>query len=145
MIDAQIATLLLTHLETEAANLSPPMSVAWPNRSFAPTAAPWLRATLLPAMTETVTTDSDRKAGLLQVDVFHKPNIGEIELLRIADQIIRVFSAQTRFEADDGFSPSTHIVVQIEPSPYRLALSVEESWAMVPIRIPWLCYINRGD
>ena len=70
--------------------------IAWPNVPYTPVNGTlYLRATILPANTETTTLASaGRHTGIYQVDVFAPNGQGELAANQMADRIADHFAAQ---------------------------------------------------
>ena len=94
--EAKIAEALLTRLAN--LTLSPPLQVAWPNKTFGPDKPDtYLQASLLRGNVQTVGISAwDEHAGILQVDVLYKAQDGEIKPLDIADAVVSWFGRGTR-------------------------------------------------
>lgn len=113
--------------------------VAMPNMDFEKPeisqTAKWLRATLLPNDTIPLAltfTGKNQLYGLLQVDVFYGLGAGEMAPGRIAAAAIDYFARGTTVSAD-GFT------ALIWRQPFRGPLLTDESWVMIPVRVPYVC------
>lgn len=118
------------------------LTIAMPNKDFTPPAvsktAKWLRATVLPADTETLgvgSDDTNKHYGYLQLDVFHGQGAGELAPLRIAAAAISYFSRGSKFTRDG-------ITVEIIKQPYRSQAMKSDPWVMIPTRIAYCCFAN---
>lgn len=116
------------------------LTIAMPEREFKPPAisktAKYLRATVLPADTETLGLgegDANKHYGYLQIDVFHGQGAGEIAPARIAAAAISYFSRGSKFTRDG-------ITVEIIKQPYRAQAMKSDPWVMIPTRIPYCCF-----
>lgn len=118
------------------------LTIAMPNRAFTPpTSAPtakWLRATFLPADTETLglgADDDNKHYGYLQIDVFHGQGAGALAPARIAAAAVTYFARGSKFTRDG-------ITVEIIKQPYRMAALKDDPWLMIPVRIAYCCFTN---
>lgn len=121
------------------------LEVAMPNKDFQPPSpqdpqAKWLRATFLPFETISQSVpfaSKNQHYGLLQIDVMGGKNGGEPRIARIAALIISAFKRGTT-ASSDGF------VVQVTSTPHRgpLVVPKDDAWAMIPVRVPYLCFAS---
>jgi len=116
------------------------LTIALPNIAFTPPtvskAAKYLRATLLPADTATLgvsNSSHDRYYGFLQLDIFYGVGGGEIAPRRIAAAAMSYFIRGTRIQSN-GFNVDVLETPKIGPQ------SIKDSWAMLPLRIPYTCF-----
>lgn len=138
---------ILSALNTRLSQLtfSPAIPVSYPNVNFTPPSpsqtARWLRATHLPADTFSQTLDYGgtlRYAGLYQVDIFTGVNFGEPNATAIAELIISWFKRGTRL-TKNNFTIETD-------APFRMSYvkdAESDSWWMLPVRIPYICYAKN--
>lgn len=115
------------------------LTIAMPNMDFdkpvVSQTAKWLRATLLPNETIPLAltyTGKNQHFGLLQIDVFYGLGAGEMAPGRIAAACIDYFTRGTTVSSD-GF------VAQIWRQPFRGPIITDESWSMIPVRVPYVC------
>lgn len=138
-VEVAIEAALLAHAKAFAVVNS--LDLSEPNITFNPPTpgktAKWLRATFLPADTQTlpVGAGDNRYYGILQIDVFYGIGGGEIAPARIAVLIIDHFKRGTTLTRD-GFT------VQILEQPYRRPSIKDDAWLMVPVRIRFTCFAN---
>lgn len=140
-IEVAVEHALLARLQNYCATNS--LLLAVPNRDFTkpdPTVtrdAKWLRATFLPADTLTLalSTGDNQHYGLFQVDIFYSKNTGEYPVVRLAADIIALFTKGTSI-TQDGF------VVQVIRAPYRGRMrdDVDPAWVIVSVSIPYVSF-----
>src|ERR1043166_2958103 len=116
------------------------LSIALPNIEFTPPEitpnAKYLRASLLPADTAVLGvafSATNQHLGLMQLDVFYGKGGGEIAARRIAAAIISYFIRGTRMTSN-GFNVEVLQTPRIGPS------TEQNSWLMLPVRIPYKCF-----
>lgn len=137
MTDAvEVAVELALLSRAQAFATANSLTIAMPNISFVPPTvtktAKYLRASLLPADTETLSigTGHDQHYGILQMDVFYGVGGGEIAPLRIASALISYFKRETLMSSN-GFD------VRVYKTPYRGPQMTKDAWASLPVRIPY--------
>ena len=125
------------------------LTIAMPYRPFTPPAdkstvngatvyGKWLRATYLPADTETLglgENDANKHYGYLQIDVFYAQGAGELAPARIAAAAIAYFPRNVAISRD-GFK------LEIIKQPYRAPAIKDDPWVMIPVRIAFCCFAN---
>lgn len=125
------------------------LTIAMPNRAFTAPAdkttsggstvyGKWLRATVLPAETETLgigAEDANKHYGFLQVDTFHAQGAGALAPARIAAAAISYFARGSKFTRDG-------ITVEIIRQPYAAPAVKDDPWLMIPVRIPYCCFTD---
>ena len=111
MSESQIAAALFERLRN--LTLSPALQVAYPNVTFGPDKPDtYLRASLLRVPTQTIGVSAwDEHGGILQVDVMHNEQNGEVTPLAIADAVAAWFGRGTRLT-----SGSVQVDVYEKPS-----------------------------
>ena len=139
---------ILAALNAQLASLvfSPAIPVSYPNILFTPpTASPtakYLRVTHLPTDTfaESIgNSDSNKYAGLYQVDVFIGNGAGEPAATAIAEQIIAKFKRGTRLTKNN-------FTIEIQDPPSRLPYVQDaetQAWWMLPVRVAYVCYAKN--
>lgn len=139
-VEVAIEAALLAHAKAFAVVNS--LTISEPNLAFTPPApgpaVKYLRATFIPADTQTLGIASDatnRHYGILQIDVFWGIGGGEMGAARIAALIIEHFARGTPLTRD-GFA------VQILEQPYRRPAINDGAWMIVPVRIRFTCFAN---
>ncbi len=118
------------------------LTIAMPNRDFTPPAvsktAKYLRATFLPADTETLgvgSDDTNKHYGYLQVDAFYGQGAGELAPARVAAAAISYFARGSKFTRDG-------ITVEIIKQPYRGPAIKSDPWIMIPVRVAYCCFAD---
>lgn len=98
----------------------------------------YLRATLLPAITETLSvglTGKDKFNGLYQVDVFIPTGDSHDGANWITDEIIKAFPKKTLITADG-------ITLRVA-NHWRETSTQSTEWYITPVVIQWETYIER--
>lgn len=96
----------------------------------------WLRLTMLPAETASFGlghNNSNQHFGLVQISVFMGLGISEYAMLVFADDIVSAFKRGTVIDTED-------FRIKINTTPFRLPMLLDTNWAMLPVRIPYLCF-----
>jgi hypothetical protein len=139
---------ILAALNAQLASLvfSPSIPVSYPNIDFTPPAASktakYLRVSHLPADTFAASIgklDSNKYAGLYQVDVFIGNGAGEPAAIAIAEQIIAKFKRGTRLTKNN-------FTIEIQDPPSRLPYLQDaetKAWWMLPVRVAYVCYAKN--
>jgi hypothetical protein len=131
--ESDLTEALVDHLKAFVLARSPTVAVAWPNKPFSPSQGEaWLRMTVLPAETFAAAVGSaaaNRHSGLLQIDVFWPPGEGLKAPLELADEIAAHFKR--------GSSISGAVTVSVNRPPSVLPAAREDSWFIVPVRVPY--------
>lgn len=135
-IEGKIAEALFARLAT--LTLSPALSIAWPNVTFALPAGTYLRVDSLRNTTDRLTIANDgphRQQGIMQVTVNGQLDDGEPALLDIAGQIADHFPAGLRL-------PFTGGEVRIAKRPDVASLKDDQNarW-LVPVSVPWAAFV----
>lgn len=145
--EVAIKGALLAHAQAFANAQS--LTISMPNRAFTPPAdkatvgnstvyGKWLRATYLPAETDTLgigADDDNKHYGFLQVDTFYALDAGELAPARIAAAAISYFARGTKLTRDG-------ITVEIIKQPSTMRAVKDDPWLMLPTRIPFCCFTN---
>lgn len=137
-IEAQIADLLLTHVEDFCDAESPLLAVAMPDVSFEPVEGePYLDVTLLPNTTRNFALAPDGSSeyrGLLQVTVMWPAGQGQVlQALDLAGRIATHFAKDTRLVSAD-------ITVRSTAKPSIAPPMSEPGRLRVPVTVAYQCF-----
>ncbi len=130
-IESTIPDLLFKHLDI----LSGTMKIAYPNVPFEPPDDAYLEARYLPNTNRNFligVDDPTQHLGLLQVTVVGQSNIGEIEVLKRAGQVVEHFKKGTRLQEDD-------VIVDIYSKPSIAPAMQDGNRYRVPVTIQYQC------
>jgi hypothetical protein len=137
-VEVAIESALLTRAQAFA--LAQSLTISLPNVAFTPPVASptakWLRASFLPAPSVATGIPYDahiQHYGIFQVDVFYGLGGGDLAPARIASSVISYFQRGTSV-TKDGFT------AQVTKSPYRGPTIKDDTWMMIPVSIPYLCF-----
>lgn len=121
-------------LYAQAATALAGKSVAWPGKSFTPSASAWYRVSYTtteePIAAEVGTAGRNRHTGFLQIDVFYpKDNTGEGPVRQEGERIAALFK---RGDVLNYNSQNVRIESGAASRCYE-----EEEWLHVPVKIRW--------
>lgn len=135
VVEVAIELALLDRAQAFA--LDQGLTIALPNISFTPpivgASAKYLRATILPADTIDLAisySSTSQHYGLFQMDVFSGSGSGELAPRRIAAAIVNYFKRGTDMFSN-GFKVNVPMTPRIGPQ------TMDGTWAMLPVRIPY--------
>jgi hypothetical protein len=132
MSQARVRAALETALDTWADAQTPAISIAWQNVAFTPTAARYLRCTILPAemVSQDLTGAHRRYLGIMQVDICMPKHTGPAATEALIASLDSTFAPATRFTAS-GLTVT--ILNPVSPSPsYQ-----DETHYVTPVSIPY--------
>lgn len=115
--------------------LSPPLPVAWPNKSFS-APPPYLRVDYFRNRNERIAIKGSaphRRLGILQISVVAPLNAGPDAALSIAGRVAEHFPADLVLDYDG-------ISVRIEAAPDVLSAVKEDASYDTPVSIRWECF-----
>lgn len=140
MSSTAIEAALLSRAQAFAASQS--LTISLPGKLFTPPTpvtltSRWLRALFFPAPTETlhIVSNEGEHFGFMQVDVFNGLGVIETGPSTIADALMAFFPYNKRLA---GYG----IVVEISGKPFRGPAIRDDSWLMIPVRIPYRCFAD---
>lgn len=134
--EAKIAAALNGHLAELV--LDPVLEIAWPNLTFAPAAAAYLRVDNLRNATDRILIANDaphRQQGIYQVTVMSPIDEGEVDPLEIGGLVADHFAAGTRLAFDGG-----QVRIDKRPDVASLRNGAGDRW-MVPVSVSWLAFV----
>lgn len=130
-----ITTATQTLLDAHLATVSGIPSIQTENTRFTDVEAPWVRTTLLPALSalQTVGANAVRKyMGIYQVDVIYPEDVGFAPGRTMADAVVAAFPIGL-------FLTDGTITVQIEMATAMSALPLL-TFTYIPVQIQWAVY-----
>lgn len=107
--------------------------VAWENKKFVPGSTRWYRVTFLPGEPRAAAigvSSQNRHVGVMQIDVFDPPNVGDVVTQAEAERIVTAFKRGTTL-AYSGVS------VRCERTYRGPGDNSDPSWFHVPVKIEW--------
>jgi len=134
------------------------LTTAFPNKDFTPGTDPWAALFVVPSQPGVATCGDegmDRHDGVLQIDLNHPLNDGDIPAITLADQIARRYKAGTRFNAPAlsetliaDFRAQEFLVwdplpVLIRSCGYEQPRRVE-NWSRTTMTIFYSAWVSRG-
>lgn len=116
--------------------LSPAIPVAWPNVSFTPPTAGYLRVTHVPNIARRLflgSTDPHQRLGLLQVDAFTPLNKGASAATEIAGMVAEHFPADLKMT-------SGTVTVRVTKAPDVAQAIADDAFWFVPVTVSYEAY-----